>query len=168
MNNTCIVYGSSTGTCEDIAPRIAVRLGVDKNHVIDVNSLTPDIISSSDNLIFGTSTWGEGEIQEDWHDGLKIIRGCDFTDKNVAIFGCGDSVSFSDTFCSGMAQLWKEIGNKGAHMVGQVSTTGYTFDDSEVVVDGKFVGLALDNVNESDQADERIETWTEQIQQSLK
>ena len=168
MNNTCIVYGSSTGTCEDIAQRIAVRLGVDKNHVIDVNSLTPDIISASDNLIFGTSTWGEGEIQEDWYDGLKIIRGCDFTDKIVAIFGCGDSVSFSDTFCSGMAQLWKEIENKGVHMVGQVSTTGYTFDDSEAVVDGKFVGLALDNVNESDQTDKRIENWAEQIKQSFK
>ena len=49
----------------------------------------------------------------------------------------------------------------------QVSTDGYTFDDSEAVVDGKFVGLALDDVNEDDKTDERIDAWIDSIKGSL-
>ena len=48
---------------------------------------------------------------------------------------------------------------KGVAVVGQVDASTYTYDDSEAVEDGKFVGLALD-VNESDsQIDERIDNW---------
>jgi len=168
MNKTIIVYGSSTGTCEDIAYRIAKRLGVENKYVIEANVLTPELVSSSDNLILGTSTWDAGEMQDDWYDGLKIIGGCDLTGKNIAIFGCGDCESFSDTFCGGMAQIWNGIKDKGANLIGQVSTEGYTFDDSEAVIGDQFIGLALDEVNEAEKTDERIENWVEQIKKSLK
>ena len=55
----------------------------------------------------------------------------------------------------------------GADVIGAVSTDGYTFDDSESVVDGNFVGLALDEVNEDDKTDERIEAWVAEIQPNL-
>ena len=42
-----------------------------------------------------------------------------------------------------------------------------TFEDSEAVVDGKFVGLALDDVNEDDKTEERIDAWLENIKASL-
>ena len=57
--------------------------------------------------------------------------------------------------------------NAGANVIGGVSTDGYTFDDSESVVDGKFVGLALDEVNEDNKTDERIDAWVAEIQPSL-
>ena len=47
--------------------------------------------------------------------------------------------------------------------MGAVSTDGYTFDDSEAVVDGKFVGLPLDDVNEDDKTDARINAWIADI-----
>ena len=90
MDNTIVVYGSSTGTCENIAQHIAEQLGVDKSHVINVSKLTADMIPAFDNLILGTSTWGAGEYQEDWNDGLKVLKKCDLGGKNVALFGCGD------------------------------------------------------------------------------
>jgi menaquinone-dependent protoporphyrinogen IX oxidase len=47
MNKTIIVYGSSTGTCEDIAYRIAKRLGDWRiKYVIEANVLTPEQVSS--------------------------------------------------------------------------------------------------------------------------
>ena len=52
-------------------------------------------------------------------------------------------------------------------MVGEVSTEDYSFDDSEAVVDGKFVGLALDDVNEDDKTEGRIDAWLEEIKPAL-
>jgi len=51
--------------------------------------------------------------------------------------------------------------------VGSVSTDGYTFDDSAAVVDGKFVGLPLDDVNEDNMTDGRIDAWIAQISPNL-
>lgn len=48
-----------------------------------------------------------------------------------------------------------------------VSTDGYTFDDSEAVEDDKFLGLALDDVNEDDKTEERIDAWIEAIKPAL-
>lgn len=49
-----------------------------------------------------------------------------------------------------------------APLVGEVSTDGYTFEASDAVVDG-IVGLALDNDNQEDQTESRIDAWIEQI-----
>ena len=66
-----------------------------------------------------------------------------------------------------MAEIYNAVKTAGANVIGAVSTEGYTFDDSESVVDGKFVGLALDEVNEDDKTDERINAWVEEIQPNL-
>jgi flavodoxin I len=51
--------------------------------------------------------------------------------------------------------------------VGAVSPDGYTFDDSEAVIDGKFIGLPLDDVNEDDKTDSRINAWVAEISPNL-
>lgn len=167
MKKTAIIYGSSTGTCQDLASRIASKLGVDAVDVLDVASISADQISKYDNLLLGTSTWGAGEMQDDWYDGVKTIKEAGLNGKTVAIFGCGDCESYGDTFVGGMGALYNELKDTGAHFIGSVSTEGYTFDDSEAVIDGKFVGLALDDINEDDKTDERIDAWIETIKSML-
>ena len=165
MKKTVIIFGTSTGTCEDLAGRIGAKLGVD--NIINVTDLNDSVIADDHNLILGTSTWGAGELQDDWYDGIKVIQGANLSGKTVALFGCGDSESYPDTFVGGMAELYNAAKNAGANIIGAVSTDGYTFDESEAVVDGKFVGLALDEVNEDDKTDERINAWVEEIKQNL-
>lgn len=165
MKKTVIIYGTSTGTCEDLAGRIGAKLGVD--NIINVTDLDENVIAENDNLILGTSTWGAGEMQDDWYDGIKVIKSADLSSKTVVLFGCGDSGSYPDTFVGGMAEIYNAVKTAGANVIGAVSTEGYTFDDSESVVDGKFVGLALDEVNEDDKTDERINAWVEEIQPNL-
>lgn len=160
MKKTIVVYGSSTGTCEGIADEIAAKLGVE---AISASKLTADVIAANDNLILGTSTWGVGEIQDDWYDGLKAVKSSDLTGKTVAIFGCGDSASYSASFCGGMAEIYNAVLAAGANVVGSVDASEYSYDDSEAVVDGAFVGLALDNDNESDKTHVRIDTWISAI-----
>ncbi len=164
MKKTLVVYGSSTGTCQAIAEKIGEKLGAE---VVDVASLTDGQINDAENLILGTSTWGAGELQDDWYDGVEKLKGTDLNGKTVALFGCGDCESYSDTFCGGMEEIYSAVAEKGAKVVGEVSTDGYTFDDSAAVHDGKFVGLALDDVNEDDKTDERIDAWVENIKGEL-
>ena len=121
------------------------------------------MIADNENLILGTSTWGAGEVQDDWYDGLRIIKSANLNGKTVALFGCGDSESYPDTFVGGMAEIYHAVTDAGAQVIGAVATEGYTFDDSESVVDGKFVGLALDEVNEDSKTDERIDAWVTEI-----
>ena len=66
---------------------------------------------------------------------------------------------YSDTFVGGMGELYNGIKDSGAKFIGSVETDGYTFDDSEAVINGKFVGLPLDDINEDDKTDTRIEAW---------
>ncbi len=164
MKSTIVVYGSSTGTCQAIAEKIAEKLGV---KALDVTKFDADVVASHDNLLLGTSTWGAGELQDDWYDGIEVLKSADLSGKTVAIFGCGDAESYSDTFCGGMAELYNAAKEAGATIVGSVSTDGYTFDDSEAVVDGKFVGLALDDLNEEDKTEGRVVAWIEEIKGSL-
>lgn len=167
MNKTCIIFGSSTGTCEELASRIAGKLGVDSSDVLEAASISPEQLDGYQNLILGTSTWGAGELQDDWYDGIAVIKKTNLSGKTVAIFGCGDSESYSDTFCGAMAELYNAAKEAGANVIGSVSTEGYTFDDSDAVIDGKFIGLPLDEVNEDNKTDERINAWVSEIAPNL-
>ncbi len=167
MNKTCIIFGSSTGTCEELASRIAGKLGVDSSDVLEAASISPEQLDGYQNLILGTSTWGAGELQDDWYDGIAVIKKTNLSGKTVAIFGCGDSESYSDTFCGAMAELYNAAKEAGANVIGSVSTEGYTFDDSDAVIDGKFIGLPLDEVNEDNKTDERIDAWVSEIAPNL-
>ena len=164
MKKTIVVFGSSTGTCEGIANDIAAKLGVE---AINVSDFTADVVACNDNLILGTSTWGAGEVQDDWYDGLDVIKSTDLSGKTVALFGCGDSSSYSDTFCGGMAEIYNAVKTQGANIIGSVDATSYSYDDSEAVIDGKFVGLALDNDNEESKTAARIDAWIESIMPQL-
>lgn len=164
MNKTIVIYGSSTGTCQSIAEKIASKLKVE---AIDVQTLDAGVVDSYDNLIIGTSTWGAGELQDDWYDGLKLLQGANLSGKTIAIFGCGDCESYGNTFVSAMGELYNGLKGSGAAFIGRVPTAGYNFSDSEAVVDGEFVGLALDDVNEEDKTDERIDAWIESIKDKL-
>ena len=164
MKKTIVVFGSSTGTCEAIAEKIAQKLGCE---VMDVQNLTAEVVESHENLILGTSTWGAGELQDDWYDGLKVLQGADLSGKTIVLFGCGDCESYSDTFVGGIGELYNAIKASGARFVGTVDTDGYTFDDSEAVIDGKFIGLPLDDVNEDDKTDTRIDAWIAEISPNL-
>lgn len=159
MSKTVVVFGSSTGTCEAIAEKIGAKIGAE---VVNVQDLTEEVLSA-DNILLGTSTWGAGELQDDWYDGIGVIKGADLSGKTVAIFGCGDSASYGDTFCGAMKELYDAAKAAGANVIGEVPTDGYTFDDSDAVVDGKFVGLALDDINEDDKTDGRIDAWIAQL-----
>ena len=88
MKTTIVIYGSSTGSCQSIAETIASKLGVE---AVDVANIDDATITSHENLLLGTSTWGAGEMQDDWYDccfHLSILLLVTF------FFGCKDTSFF--------------------------------------------------------------------------
>lgn len=156
---TGIVFGTSMGNTEEAANLIAANLGIDE--VINIADASADDLNKYDNLIIGTSTWGSGDLQDDWDafdwDALNVEG------KTVALFGMGDSSSYSDTYCDAMGIIYEKLLEKGANIVGATSSDGYEFDESRAIKDGKFIGLALDADNDSDKTEDRIKIWVDMI-----
>lgn len=156
---TVVVYGSSMGNTEGAAQAIAEKLGI--SDVLNVADTDADTINTYDAIIAGSSTWGSGDLQDDW-DGFDFSA-LSLSGKTAAVFGMGDSQSYSDTYCNGMGALASHLEAAGASLVGKVSTDGYEFEASESVKDGFFVGLALDNDNFEENTEDRINAWVEEI-----
>ena len=57
--------------------RIADVFGISSADVHDVSKLTAELVSGYEVLLLGTSTWGDGELQDDWYDGVKVLKGMD-------------------------------------------------------------------------------------------
>ena len=118
MKKIGIFYGSGTGTTGEIAERIAEKLGLDSEHVYDISSVDLNVLTQYDLLILGTSTWGSGDLQDDWDNAISKVKKLDLSGKAVALFGLGDSGSFSDSFCSGMGILYRELQGSGVTFYG--------------------------------------------------
>jgi flavodoxin I len=166
MNKIGIFYGSSGGSTQGVARNIAKKLGVGDSDVHDVCKAAASDLTAYDVLLFGSSTWGLGDLQDDWEDFIKTVASADLSGKKVALFGCGDSSSYCDTFCDAMGKIYRSLKDKTT-VVGFTDTAGYSFDASEAVVNNRFVGLAIDEDNESDLTAGRIEAWTAQLQKEL-
>ena len=97
------------------------------------------------------------------YDFIGKLKNENLSGKLVGLFGCGDSGSYPDTFCDAMGHLYNDLSGTGCRFIGACDTAGYSFDSSEAVRDGKFVGLALDETNEDDRTAERIAAWVETL-----
>lgn len=151
-----IFYGSSTGNTKDVATKLREALGGDLYNITDVDT---DTIAGYDTLVFATSTWGAGDLQDDWEDFFPNLEDIDFSGKKVAIMGLGDQDNYGDTFVDGMQILAEKVEELGGSLVGFTSTDGYEYDSSEAEQEGRFVGLVIDEDCQSDLTDERIKNW---------
>ena len=167
MKKTGIFYGSTTGVTESIAEQIASKLGVAQSDVHNVGSTDAQTAENYEALILGSSTWGAGDLQDDWYDFLDKLAGYNLNGKTVALFGCGDGASFGDTFCDAVGTIYEKLQNTGCTFVGSVKTDDYEYDASTAEVNGEFVGLLIDENNQADQTESRIEAWTEEVKKSL-
>ncbi len=164
MSKIAVFFGSSTGNTEDAANSIAEKLGAEVFNVAD----NPESeLSEYDNLIFGSSTWGIGDLQDDWEEFISTLEGADLNGKVVAIFGFGDSESYPDSFVDAIGTIYETVKDKGCKLTGQTDPSSYTYDSSNAEVDGKFVGLPLDEENQGDLTEERIDAWLEQIKKDF-
>ena len=163
--SVAIFFASSTGNSEEIASKISTALnGIE---VFDLSGTKIEKMNDYDKLILGSSTWGDGELNDDWEDIWGDFCKLDLSNKTIALFGLGDQESYSDEFCSAMGIIYEQIAKSGAKIIGFTSVDGYYHDSSKAQIDDKFVGLAIDEDNQSDLTDERINKWTNEIRENI-
>jgi flavodoxin I len=167
MTKIKIFYGSTMGNTVAVAQKIQQQLGQENADSIDIANASADDIQKYDRLIFGTSTWGEGELQGDWDTFLPELDKINFNGKKVALFGLGDQDGYPGTFVNGIGTIYERIIKKGAHIVGFWPADDYNFEKSTAVKDGLFVGLVIDEDNEFNKTDERINKWVTQIKNEM-
>ena len=138
MDKVHVIYGSTTGMTEAVAAKIANAIGA---QVFNVNAADAAAFDA-ELLVLGSSTWGVGDLQDDWAAKLDEVKG-NFAGKKVAVFGLGDSIGFADSFCMAAETLATAAKDAGATLVGDV--------------------LKLDDTNEDDQTDGKIAAWVETI-----
>lgn len=164
MSKIGLFFGPSKGSVHRVADKIKDAIGNDKVEMIPVKDADLSDIERFDKIIFGISTvgketWDSEYSNTDWSKFFPKAASASYSNKIVAIFGLGDHITYPGHFVNAMGMLAKEIMKKDATIVGQVATEGYEFDDSEALIDGKFIGLPIDEDFEPEQTNKRIEAW---------
>ena len=168
MEKIGLFYGSDTGNTENIAHKIREKIGEDSVVLIDMYDATIDDFAQYDKIILGLSTWHDGQLQSDWDTFFDEFKEVDFTNKTVALFGLGDQHVYCDYFIDGVGILGEVVLENGGTIVGKWPSEEYEHTESKAELEkGTFLGLAIDEDNQPEQTDDRIDMWIDQIRKEF-
>ena len=168
MEKIGLFYGSDTGNTETIALKIRDKISKENVFVVDMYDASVEEFAKYDKIILGLSTWHDGQLQSDWDTFFEEFKEVDFTGKTVAIFGLGDQYVYCDYFIDGVGIIGEVVINNGGEIVGKWSTEGYEHTEYKAETEeGLFLGLALDEDNQFDQTDDRVDAWVAQIKKEF-
>ena len=171
MTKIGLFYGPTEGNVEKVAKLVASKIGnVD---LVKVKEVDASAFDKYDHIILGISTlgkhtWASENEGNDWDSFLPKMNGIDLKGKKVAIFGLGDHIAYADFFVDAMGELFELVKGTGATLVGGVSDEGYEYNESRAFVDGKFVGLPIDEDFEDDLTEERVDNWLKIVLPEMK
>ncbi|MFC0878299.1 flavodoxin domain-containing protein [Saccharicrinis sp. FJH2] len=174
MKKLALIYWPKGGSVEHVANIIKEKLTGFSVSFICVEDMTTEQLNDFDTYIFGGSTvgadyWSNKETEMDWRPFFadmeqKNIR---LDGKKGALLGLGNQVLYPDNFVDDMMYMKKKLEAAGLQIIGETSTDGYAFNESKAIVDGKFVGLAIDEDSEPELTNRRIESWLSDISGEL-
>jgi flavodoxin I len=176
MSKIGIFFGTETGTTRLIAKKMHKLLGEDvAEKPVNVNRIVPADMLRHDALILGTPSYGVGQIpgrgagclEANWEEFLAQLGDADFGGKRVALFGLGAQERYAERFASSLRLLHDSLQARGAEIVGSWGLEDYSFTNSASVVDGRFVGLVIDQRTQGHLTDLRIQAWLAQIRPLL-
>lgn len=168
MQRIGLFYGSTTCYTEIAAEKIRdyfAEIGGVELTLHDVAETPVEQMEAYPALILGIPTWDYGELQEDWEDVWGKLAALNLDDKRVALYGCGDQLGYPEWFQDALGYLHDLIVEQGAKICGHWPADGYEFASSMALTadQSHFVGLALDEENEFELSEQRIQRWCEQL-----
>ena len=77
----------------------------------------------------------------------------------------GDQLGYEEWFCDGVGILAKVVSDNGGNVIGLTDKDdSYDFESSNAVFDENTLwGLCLDEDNQDDLTEERVENWVEKL-----
>ncbi len=124
-----VLYGSTTGNTQMVAGWIGEELTAAGAEADVVDAAGAAKLSACDLAVLGSSTWGQGEIQDDFAGFYDDMSADDFGGKKVAVFGCGDSGMFPDNFCEAVDKIEQKARKCGAVIVSESLKIDGDIDD---------------------------------------
>lgn len=160
---TAVFYGSTLGDTERVAKMVADQMGAD----LFTAGAGLGEMSSYDLILLGSSTWGWGELQDDWNTAIDELKGANLSGKKVGVFGTGDQMGYADTYCDALGIIAEAAVEAGAEIIGKTSRDGYDFSDSRALEGEQLVGLAIDVNNQDNLTEERVSAWADSLKKEF-
>lgn len=172
MNKLGVFFGPKDGSVHRVAKSLASKLENQNPELVHVDDASANDLARFDTIIFGISTigrdtWDQKFGNVDWAKFMPTVTAFDFTGKKVAIFGLGDHITYAYHFVNSMGVLAKMVIKNGGQLIGKVSPEGYTFQDSEALEGGLFLGLPIDEDFEDELTGSRLDSWAAQLNKEL-
>jgi flavodoxin I len=176
MSKIGIFYGTAGGSTRAVAYRIFAKLGVERaDPPQNIGRTGPARLMRYDAMILGTPSYGFADLpglscgcpDPSWEEFLAHLDGADLTGKRVALFGLGNQQLYGNRFAGSLIQLYRFFYGHGADIVGSWSTEGYRFEHSPAVLNGRFVGLVLDQSIQPQLTAGRIDQWIGEVAPQL-
>jgi flavodoxin I len=171
-----IFFGTDSGTTRLIAKKIAqnIKSRIGENEVakpVNVNRIEAEQLLAYQALILGTPTYGDGVLpgkengteESSWLEFLPMLQGLDFTGIRIALYGLGDQETYPSHFADAIMHLYRFFSDRGAEIVGGCDIEGYEFKRSKAVMNGRFVGLVLDQHLQHLLTKQRIDNWLDEV-----
>ncbi len=163
-----LFYGTQSGMSLSVARQIKVAFDDLIDELVDIGTAKVSDFQNEEFLVLGGGTYGSGELTTDWERFWPQMDNIDFTGKKVALFALGDAWAYGDNFCSAMRIMYDKVIERGGEIVGYgESADEYDFKHSEAVIDGVFIGAALDEMNDADETPHRIADWSMTVREQL-
>jgi len=163
-----LFFDTDTGNTRKVAKMINKLFDADQLDLKNIVKVEMEDFNKYNAYIIGTPTLGEGELPENLDSFFPNFDEIDFAGKTVALFGLGDQEEYGHEFVDAMGILYEKLEDQGASFIGTWSTDGYEYEISRAEIEtGEFVGLVIDQDNQSGQTKERVEKWVEQIKPDI-
>jgi len=171
MKKIALLYWPKKGNTENVALKIFSRFEKDAIEMFTIKHFNTAEFEIYDAFIIGAPTTGA----DNWTDAYKSIWAdfffrltkADIKGKPFAIFGLGDQILYPDNFVDGMMDIKKEFEKNGAIPKGAWAVEGYEFHESKSIEEDAFIGLPVDEDQQPDLTDGRIDGWTAQLKEEF-
>jgi len=167
MKKTAIFYSFNTKNSSKVAEKIKKAYGESEIDSVNAEELDEEQFLAYDNLVLSVPTWFDGELPNYWDEFVPALEDLNLKGKTVAIFGLGDQKGYPQNFGDAIGIMADLVEKQGAKVVGETETKGYVFEKSRGVKNNKFVGLMIDEENQGNLTDERVDDWVKTIKKKF-
>ena len=161
-----VLYATMFGATELVAEQVAAALSRELGAQVpcrDLAYLDLAVMEQHDLLVLGLSTWNIGQLPSDLELRLPELAALDLHGKLLALFGTGDAVGYPDTYLDALEIVDDALLTTGVERIGDWPVAGYSFEASRAQRGDMFLGLGVDEDNEPELTEERVNAWVSKV-----